>query len=328
MRLLCIGDTHFKIDNFIDTRDFCTKVLSKLAEMPVDLVVLLGDLVHYHEKIYTECLNQVCNFIKDLRKYAPVVILVGNHDMTNNSGFLQPNHWMNSLKEWDGVTIVDTVIEKSIDNNKMLFCPYVPPGRFVEALSTIPDWQAASVILAHQEFYGAKMGAFVSEIGDKWENEYPPVISGHIHDKQRLGNIYYAGSAIQVSHKDAANKTVTLVDLTSSLSITEINLCLRQKKTIYTSVSMLNTEQIDTDVTKISVSGNYDEFKQFKKTKAYKDILKNNIRIVYKQREKVPLPTREKHTLPFEDILINILSDDIDLLDIYKSFLTDDILLV
>jgi hypothetical protein len=42
------------------------------------------------------------------------------------------------------------------------------------------------------------MGAILSEKGDPWSSENPPIISGHIHDEQKVGtNIWYPGSAMQ-----------------------------------------------------------------------------------------------------------------------------------
>ena len=38
-------------------------------------------------------------------------ILVGNHDMINNQQFLTDNHWMNGLKQWDNIVIVDHPVQ-------------------------------------------------------------------------------------------------------------------------------------------------------------------------------------------------------------------------
>ncbi len=52
--------------------------------------------------------------------------------------------------------------------------PYVPPGRFVEALNIIDNewWKNVNCIFAHQEFYGCKMGAIESIEGDKWDHSF------------------------------------------------------------------------------------------------------------------------------------------------------------
>ena len=108
---------------------------------------------------------------------------------------------MNALKKWDNVCVVDKPIITKIGEVNIAMCPYVPNGRFVEALSTTigNDWRNCRMIFAHQEFKGCKMGHIISTEGDEWSDEYPPIISGHIHDYQKINNIFYPGSAIQHS---------------------------------------------------------------------------------------------------------------------------------
>ena len=40
------------------------------------------------------------------------LLLVGNHDYINNQQFLTNNHWMNAMKDWNNVTIIDKVIKR------------------------------------------------------------------------------------------------------------------------------------------------------------------------------------------------------------------------
>ena len=90
------------------------------------------------------------------------------------------------MKNWKNVIIVDTVTIDIINNCKISFVPYVQNGMFQKALDTRgTEWEDSCCIFAHQEFYGCKMGAIVSEDGDKWDINYPEIISGHIHDVQR-----------------------------------------------------------------------------------------------------------------------------------------------
>ena len=209
MRILVIGDVHFKIKNVKQTELFVAKLFHLLNSIPkVDEIVLLGDLLHDHEKLHISPLNRVTNLIDKLPK--PVRILVGNHDMINHMQIMNTNHWMNGLKKWDGVDIIDTV--KKIDNR--IYMPYVPNGKFVECLDAIESWDACKIVFAHQEFKGCKMGGKVSTSGDVYSG--PPVVSGHIHSRQFLlkneivnafgtltrDSIYYTGSAFQHSFGD------------------------------------------------------------------------------------------------------------------------------
>jgi hypothetical protein len=245
-----------------------------------------------------------------MRKITKTYVLVGNHDYINNQQFLTNNHWMNGLKEWNNTIIVDNVIKETINNEKFIFVPYVPPGRFEEALRTLKDdWISASCIFAHQEFAGCKMGAIVSIEGDKWDINNPIVISGHIHSKQQpQKNIYYSGSAMQhaFGEKDQYN-------------LEEIDLELPRKKIVY-----MNVEEIDTynipeteDQIKVTLKGDYNEFKAVKKTKKYKNLVDKGVKVVFKpQKEKVIQNNTEEKVesnnttdTSFNKILSNIINE-------------------
>ena len=43
---------------------------------------------------------------------------------------------MNGMKEWDNVKVVDTAFIRNHGDYKFVFCPYVPVGRFSQALDT------------------------------------------------------------------------------------------------------------------------------------------------------------------------------------------------
>nr|QBK90817.1 MAG: DNA repair exonuclease [Pithovirus LCPAC201] len=73
-------------------------------------------------------------------------------------------------------------------------------------------WWKSSIIFAHQEFKGAKMGAIVSEMGDEWPINGPLIISGHIHDYQKVQeNVWYTGTPIQHGFGDTAGKTISFM---------------------------------------------------------------------------------------------------------------------
>ena len=135
--------------------------------------------MHEHERLHTSALNKAYDLIKMSSEYAEVYCLVGNHDLINNRQFLTKNHWMNAMKEWPRVTIVDYPIYVEMDGFSFSAVPYVPPGSFMDALNFIPRWKDSDVIFAHQEIKGCKMGAIISEEGDEWLDGYPFLVSGH-----------------------------------------------------------------------------------------------------------------------------------------------------
>ena len=245
---------------------------------------MLGDVLHTHEHLHVVPLNKAYEFISVLRDIAYTYVLVGNHDMLNNSQFLTDNHWMNSLKEVDNVEVVDKVV--CYEKGGFMLCPYVPNGRFIEALMTCEvDFRKMKVIFAHQEFKGCKMGAIVSEYGDDWDVRYPLVVSGHIHAFQKIGsNIYYTGSSLMNAFGESERNYVCFWE---DGKMREVDLELPRKKIIYSDISDVGDIKIDeqnAERTKISLSGDFNDFKAFKKTEKFKEIVEKGVKVVFKPK--------------------------------------------
>lgn len=281
---VCIGDPHIQPDNIVEIDLFIERLIILCNEVNPDFICVLGDVLHTHEKVHVLALNKAYEFINRLRKICDTYVLVGNHDMCHNALFLTESHWMNGMKEWDGITIVDKVIQATYNDELYTFAPYVAPSRFEEALNTVEGWKKSRFIFAHQEFYGCKMGAVVSDIGDKWSADLPPVISGHIHSHQVIGNVYYTGSALQHAFGES-EKNMILVSRDGVFD--EVDLKLPRKKTVYKDIEDINDykpPENTEDKIRVSISGNFEEIKAFKKTKKYKELLEKNIKVAFKHR--------------------------------------------
>ena len=98
-KILCIGDPHFKNSNLIEVEKFIVKITELARQKQPDFIVILGDLLHEHERLFTIPLNKATEFIDKMRNIAPTFILVGNHDMINHKQFLTKNHWLNSFEK-------------------------------------------------------------------------------------------------------------------------------------------------------------------------------------------------------------------------------------
>ena len=138
MKILAIGDTHFKVNNIEMISLFIERLVQVANGTQPDIIVLLGDILHDHERLHTTPMNKAYEMIRLLRNVSPVFVLVGNHDMINHRQFLSDKHWMNAMKEWKDVYIVDKTLHlqffEQSARTQFTFCPYVAPGRFVEAL--------------------------------------------------------------------------------------------------------------------------------------------------------------------------------------------------
>lgn len=300
-KILCIGDPHIKIENIAEFNEFESKLYNLIDTENPDFIVCLGDILHTHERLHTNPLNKAYSFIDGLRKRSKTYLIVGNHDYIHNQEYLSTNHWMNSLKEWKNITVVDKVIDYSIDGNYFVFVPYVYPGKFVEALSTIGDkWKDSTVIFAHQEIKGCKMGPVQSIEGDNWELNYPNIISGHIHSNQTpQENVYYPGSAMQNAFGESEKNIIPIIT-TCSGSITskrEIDLQLPRKKIISCDIENIEKLKIDfntKDKLRLTIKGEYEDFKSLKKTSKYKELVDNGIKIVFRNNVKIEKKEEKK----------------------------------
>lgn len=326
--IICIGDPHIQVTNIQEVDLFMQLLINLATEKQPDLIVILGDILHTHERLHTIALNKAYEMINNMRLITKTYVLVGNHDMINNQVFLNDNHWLCGMKEWDNTVIVDQVITETINGEKFVFIPYVPPGRFEEALNTIGnDWKNASCIFAHQEFAGCKMGAIISVEGDKWPIDYPHVVSGHIHSRQNpQKNIYYTGSAMQHAFGESEKNIIAYLTFKNrEYEREEIDLHLPRKKIVYMDVEDIDNYEVPNteDQLKVTLSGNYDQFKALKKTKKYKNLLEKGVKVVFKPKKINKKKTKIDEDGKEVEVVDEIQSNGTDFKTILNSIVND-----
>jgi len=216
-RILTIGDPHFMLTNQHETKIMHERILSIITTTKPDFVVVLGDVMHNHKNMYIVNFVHAMEFLGDIQDICPLYILVGNHDRISceNAIYCDKYHPFTACHRWNNTIVADKplIIEK--DDRKYLMTPYVPDGHLIECLDKYtPQWKEVDLIFAHQEFYGVKMGAIISERGDVWDIGLPLVITGHVHQYQRLqANILYVGTPLQHGFGDTTDKTVSIFDI-------------------------------------------------------------------------------------------------------------------
>jgi DNA repair exonuclease SbcCD nuclease subunit len=322
-KFLVIGDPHFKPDNIEQSQKFYDEIENLLKSRSDELhsVVILGDTLHTHEKIHTLALNFALNFISMITKYAHVYCLVGNHDLINNSVFLPSDldkpHWLNCLKQWNRVTVVDSVISvKTPNDHTVVMCPYVPDGRFIEALNTCPGWKSSDLIFGHQLLDGAKMGAIIVTDLEAWQPFYPMCILGHVHDKQEVQpNLVYVGTPIQHAFGESGDKTVSIVSIEDGgADIEYIELNIKSKKILYTTLEELNDLKTDnSDIEyKIVIQDDPDKIKAFKKTTKFKELTESVKKVQFKSVERSEQFIDNVKVNNFEEVLMDIVQQRSD----------------
>jgi len=227
LTLLAIGDPHFKGDNGAETAAMDTQLRTLISRNSPDVIVVLGDILHKHEKVDLHPFHRAQAFLEGLHASmgpdCTLIILIGNHDRPHNKVYLTDEHVFGPLKQWSRTHVIDTVQRLEMKGFHFVAAPYVEAGRFREALATVGAADAENyqlhgvdVVLAHQEFHGAKMNTITSHEGDPWPETAPLCISGHIHDYQRLqSNLIYTGTPIQHGYADTQDKTISLFTLYS-----------------------------------------------------------------------------------------------------------------
>lgn len=322
VKVLVIGDTHFKVSNVKETDLMIESIIKVANNKRPDFIVLLGDTLDRHEIIHVSPLTRSVNFLRKLMDISPTYLLIGNHDLKNNRQFLSSEHPFVSLKYWgSNMIVVDTTTLVRVNNKIFVFVPYVPPGRFQEALDQCKEWKQAVSIFAHQEFRGAKMGPIISTEGDVWPLSNPLVISGHIHEFQLLQpNILYVGTPIQHSFGEDINKTISFFTFYHQKYIHErINLNVLRKEIVRITCSEVNNfiPKDNCDL-KIIISGVSNEIKSIIKHPNIDEWKRKGIKIVYKE---VPLDkqVRSFNTLKFSNVLYNLISNNPNLVKLYRT---------
>ena len=62
--VLCIGDPHFKKTNIPDVDEFMKRIKATAEKEKPDIIVVLGDLLHYHDTYYAEPFNRAIKFLE------------------------------------------------------------------------------------------------------------------------------------------------------------------------------------------------------------------------------------------------------------------------
>ena len=207
--------------------------------------------------LYSENMNNIIEMVRNL------ISQNLEEDLVNNI-INEIKESIDNITKSKRITIVDKVMSTTINNQNFIFMPYVPNGRFQEALDTLTpsiNFDEVSCIFCHQEFKGCQMGAIISTDGDLWSVNNPYIISGHIHNYQNLQeNILYVGTPIQHSFGDNPNKTISYFDFKSPDNRIEerINLGLIRKATVRISYEEVNKYVPPLNsILRITITGNH-----------------------------------------------------------------------
>lgn len=263
IRFHAIGDPHIAKRHLNLSMEAINGTIKLLEKRPdVDLVVIMGDILDNHDdakltfqRIAIDWINKLVATAEEQEKKNDrkivIAVLIGNHDRPNNQDCFSDIHPFMGIQDIPNrLYIVNKPKAVSINGTKVLFMPYLPPGKFqegfnayLEAVHKIGKWMNIKsikdfpLIFAHQEFEGAVYGPTCSSKGDKWPKDFPLVISGHIHTRAWLqDNIFYTGSLYPITMAESNDKGVICGEFfpdTKKMEYKTVRVVVSQKNVIH-----------------------------------------------------------------------------------------------
>ncbi len=341
-KILVIGDPHIKPSNIPETKLLISNILKIITNEDPDLVVILGDTLHTHDKANIFAYKEAERMLLSVSKLKPTLFLIGNHDLPGPTSFLDGNHFFTAFKSHPNITIVDTKCEVFYINNMMFAAvPYVPNGRFKEALNTNKDLNMKKVraVFAHQEFLGCSMNTeeIRSRNGDRWHTANPLIISGHMHLYHRVGsNIVYVGTPRQDDFGDKLDdigyKTISLFTFTKDKwDEKRIASGIPPKIIIELDMEDIGTFQPPKEGSiKIEIIGEYNEINARNDHPKIKEWKKRGIKVVPNYAKSFKLvdinfgggKNKFNKSPTFEKVLYETVKDDDTKMDYYVEFIS------
>ena len=320
-KVLVIGDLHCKTSNIRDSLILEAKLNKLLVKCPVDAIILLGDIGDYHDRMPLYAWQSIVRIIRAISNHTKLFILMGNHDMINNKQYLTADHFYNVFKLFEmgnDITVVDKPLIMSLSSEELLLMPYVPPGRFLEAIKTTgKELKDFTTIFAHQEFFGAQLGAIESRVGDKYPTDGPMVISGHVHGRSNPNgqkNILYMNTPMNTAFGDGNKSTVSIFTFSGRPPPTEmlVNLGMPKKVTLSMDVKSFMKFEMESpdDHYRIKVIDKKIKISKLRQTDKYLEI-KQKAKVLLKPTDEA-IDRRAISTQSFLQILGEQVKDDQD----------------
>jgi len=338
VNIVAIGDPHLRVKYIKVVDEFIKQTIEFITAKQPDIIIILGDTLHDHESTREAAHTRACNWFIALSKIAHTIVLIGNHDRPSNSHFLTDSHFFNGMKNVPNLVIVDKAysfeVAKGEYAHRFVCIPYVPKGRFAEALSTLKvpiSAKPPTAIFAHQEFRGSKMGSIVSTDGDEWPLDYPPVISGHLHEYQvPQQNVIYVGTPYQTTYAEDTNKGIYMFSFAPNQKglpqPVRTRLRLRVKRSVEIHPKQLaDYANPDTNVDlRIIIKGPQAEVESCKQSRVYKELLAlPHVQIVLRPILDIRPSNIQREQRSFMDTFYSEVSQDESLRNLFTEILGD-----
>jgi len=225
LRTLIIGDLHYSSKNLKDHAKLAAAIHAGIDayakqqtlaedEIPLDLIVCLGDELEHHNPP-ADVRGACVQFLRSLAaRTRNMIVLVGNHTRRNNQVSVGPDHTLAEISAGGRITVVEDPVAIEIDGIRFGALPYIDPPAFDEILRKyLPELSDGgsklSFVLGHQELRSSIVRkGHESECLARWGEGWPPLISGHLHQRHIVGAALYVGTPMQHSLSETTDKYV------------------------------------------------------------------------------------------------------------------------
>lgn len=238
-----ISDIHFKLE----TLELASSALSAAVEasnVKSIPLIICGDLLDQKPIIRAECANKIIEILQLAKQ--KVFILVGNHDLINESG---KAHSLNFLKPYAMVIEAPTPLLGNIT----LFPYYSDVEELRQILKTIPK---KSTLIMHQGMLNADMGHYIQDKSALSPEDVKDfrVISGHYHKSQdiicsynpagQVGIFSYVGNPYTLNNSEASHTEKGLKILMGGGALAFLPLNLRKHVVFSFDINNLPSEKL------------------------------------------------------------------------------------
>lgn len=203
MKCLYLGDVHVQISNLDESDRLMNFIVDVIIKNKPDMMVILGDLFHNFAMVRTEILDFWIQWLDTLSESQKLVVICGNHDLANSGNDAHKSHALNTfhLMKKKNLSIIDS---PQVHNN-IGFMPYKhDQDAFLDLANGLKNY-GAKILVVHQDINGSQYesGFYAPNGIDPEKLDFPLIIGGHIHKRQRFGKVILPGTPRWLTNSDA-----------------------------------------------------------------------------------------------------------------------------
>lgn len=203
MKSIYLGDPHVQISNLDESEALMHFIVDQVLKHQPDQIVILGDLFHNFALVRTEILDFWKDWLDTISEAGKLIVLIGNHDLANSGNDKYKSNALNVFNLMKKRNL--HIVEYPQVHGCIGYVSYMhDQAEFVRVANSLKD-QGAKVLVCHQDWNGSQYesGYYAPGGVDPDSLDYPLIIGGHIHKRQRFGKVILPGTARWITSSDA-----------------------------------------------------------------------------------------------------------------------------